>query len=909
MAVRKDTIQVAFDIEASQGVKAYQRLLDPAKQLNSEMQKLKRQGKENTEEYRKLEKQAASLNRQFKDFDVGVANKAQLIARAKMLNRQMFTLVKGTKDYVNTADELKRINTRLKEIRDDTKGVSQGMQEISIMGLNLPPVFQKVARGIQVAMKAFFAFQIVQYVIDWANQINELTKEYQKLRGQIEQTTGAAGSELDNYTVQLSAISKTFNVENQEIINAATALTKQLTGDFGESLKLIEQGFLAGADRGGDFLDQVKEYPTFFREAGLSGEQMIATISQGVQEGVFSDKGPDLIKEFTLRVRELTPATQKALQGIGITSEEIRKKIDEDGIGGAFELVQQKLRAIEDTAPETGAALADIFGGPGEDAGIQFIENLQLANVTMEDLTDSGNEYLNVLRENYEANEELAVAQNRLTKATSAFSTFMGTTITRVKTFFLNVTSDVFEFFQKLPATGQGVQAAFQAIVNNIVNFFARARTSIEITLKRIEKLNPFGKTSAQLDQEIANLEKKKTDMKEGVEGVMEAYREAYLQGIEKIERDQAIADAFLKTQNSTINDDPDPTITPDPASSTRKRPEVEREKVSAMDIGDEDVDSEIVDNAFASEQDLLKNQFLQALMTEQEYYDQRYELQQQDYERRLEFLRQKFGEESEAFVQLENEKLESQREYEAQRAELTKRTEEMRGKVMEEGLTAVSDLVGSTIDLLGKEEGERKKNSLALKAFSAGKVLIDTQEAIMAIIKNAEANPQNILFPGAANIIAGIKIAGVTAKSVTALSKIRGTSFYSGGYTGNQVLVPDQHGGIVGGVHKNEWVAPEWMNRDPQYGSVISWLEGVRQRGYKDGGFTTLDTSPSALAANNVPSPILNTDRLEQMMMEVRDSNRQVAQAVQSKQFSIMSGQIVDALNEEARLDRNSRF
>jgi hypothetical protein len=98
-------------------------------------------------------------------------------------------------------------------------------------------------------------------------------------------------------------------------------------------------------------------------------------------------------------------------------------------------------------------------------------------------------------------------------------------------------------------------------------------------------------------------------------------------------------------------------------------------------------------------------------------------------------------------------------------------------------------------------------------------------------------------------------------------------------------------------------------MNRDPQYGSVISWLEGVRQRGYKDGGFTTLDTSPSALAANNVPSPILNTDRLEQMMMEVRDSNRQVAQAVQSKQFSIMSGQIVDALNEEARLDRNSRF
>ena len=178
-----------------------------------------------------------------------------------------------------------------------------------------------------------------------------------------------------------------------------------------------------------------------------------------------------------------------------------------------------------------------------------------------------------------------------------------------------------------------------------------------------------------------------------------------------------------------------------------------------------------------------------------------------------------------------------------------------------------------------------------------------------MSIIKNAQASVENALFPGYGAIVAGVKIASVTAKSASAISKIRGASFYEGGHTGNSVLIPDQHGGLVGGVHKNEWVAPEWMTSNPQYGGVINWLEGIRQRGFKDGGFTTLETNPAAIGANNVPSPILNTDRLEGMMSEVRDSNRQVADAVRAKEFRVMSGQIVDALSEESRLDRNSSF
>lgn len=907
MAVRRDQIQVSVEIDAKQGVREYQKLLDESRNINNEMRKLQRAGKENSEEFKKLAERAKGVNKALGDLGGAEANFGQLLNRSKQLNRELRSLTPGTERFIAASGELREVNTRIKAIRDETRAVNKNLGQMQTAGGNIPPVFQRIGTAVSMAMKAFFALQIVQYVIEWANQLNELTKQYQKLRGQIEQTTNATEREVGRYTVQLSAISKTFDVENQEIINAATALTKQLTGDFSESLKLIEQGFLAGADRGGDFLDQVKEYPAVFREAGLTGEQMIATITQSVQEGVFSDKGADLIKEFTLRIRELPKATQDALEGIGLTSQEIRKEIDENGIGGAFALVQERLKDLKEDSPEVGAALADIFGGPGEDAGIQFVKNLELANANMEDLTDASNEYLQVLQQNFEANEELAEAQNRLTRATSQFSTSMGTTITRVKTFFLNVVSDIFEFFHQLPATVQGVQAAFNAVVNNITSFFERAFITIQTSLKKVEKLNPFGKSSQQLDAEIAALNKKKDALANEVDGVMESYRKAFLEGLRKIEQQDAIAEAFLKPpRQSHIEKNVDGVIEKYDKAVKEKLKAREQEQVQSLDVADEDVTDMIDETMFADEQDLLKNRFLRGIETEAAYHQQRYELQQQEFERRLALLKQQHGMESQQFVQLENEKLEAQRDYEQERENLTMKTEEARRAYVKGGLDALGSFVEDTIGFLQKEGDERKKQGLALKAFSVGKVIIDTEEAIMAIIKNAQANPANILFPGAGNIIQALKIGGVLAKSTSAISKINRTSFYAGGHTGNQVLMPDSHGGIVGGVHKNEWVAPAWQVKDPVAGPVIQWLEGMRRNGYVDGGFVGANSPAAAVA--RTPT-LLDTKQLEKMMQEVRDSNMMVAKAVQEKQFSVMSGQLVDALDEEDRLNRKARF
>ena len=71
-------------------------------------------------------------------------------------------------------------------------------------------------------------------------------------------------------------------------------------------------------------------------------------------------------------MREMTTATAAALDGIGISSVQVQKDL-QSGAKTTFEVVQDvsaRLSELPDSSAKVGAAIADIFGGPGEDAGL-----------------------------------------------------------------------------------------------------------------------------------------------------------------------------------------------------------------------------------------------------------------------------------------------------------------------------------------------------------------------------------------------------------------------------------------------------------------------------------------------------------------------------------------------------------
>lgn len=191
--------------------------------------------------------------------------------------------------------------------------------------------------------------------------------------------TGLAGDELKAFRNEVQGVADSFGVDFMEVLESANAMSQQFGISVQEAMQYIKDGFVSGANITGQFTDMLKEYPAYFKEAGISASQFVSIIAQSSKMGIVSDKAVDTIKEANIRLREMSTATTEALDGIGISSVEMQKKL-QDGTMSTFEAMQQvstKLNEISDNSPAVAAAISDIFGGPGEDAGLQYLRTLK----------------------------------------------------------------------------------------------------------------------------------------------------------------------------------------------------------------------------------------------------------------------------------------------------------------------------------------------------------------------------------------------------------------------------------------------------------------------------------------------------------------------------------------------------
>lgn len=239
----------------------------------------------------------------------------------------------------------------------------------------------------------------------WVNYNKGLT-EATRL---TQQFTEKSGEDLKAYRTEVQAIADFYGKDFKEVLIGANAVSKQFGITAEESLKLIQDGFIAGADANGEFLDTLREYPAYFKEAGISAETFIAITAQAAKSGIYSDKGVDVIKEGNLRIREMTTATAAALEGIGISADKVQEQL-RTGQKTTFDIIQmvsERMNELPDSASVVGTALADIFGGPGEDAGLQYIRTLKDIKTNLSDVKDENGEL-------GQAQEDMIESQKRL---------------------------------------------------------------------------------------------------------------------------------------------------------------------------------------------------------------------------------------------------------------------------------------------------------------------------------------------------------------------------------------------------------------------------------------------------------------------------------------------------------------
>lgn len=272
---------------------------------------------------------------------------------------------------------------QFKDLINDADGLKKVIQSTITQSDNLKKSLINWSQGVQ-AIDAIT--NTIGNVSSALTQFSDRMKGLQSANIAITQLTGKTGEEMLKLRSNVQAVSEHFGADFNETLRAANALSKGFGISIDEAMKLVQDGLVSGANAGGDFIDTVREYPRYFKEAGLSAEDFIAIATNAAQQGVFSDKGVDTIKEGNLRIREMTTATADALNNIGISAEKVQADLQAGSITtfDVMQMVAAKLNELPASSAAVGTAIADIFGGPGEDAGLEYIKTLANIQLNMD---------------------------------------------------------------------------------------------------------------------------------------------------------------------------------------------------------------------------------------------------------------------------------------------------------------------------------------------------------------------------------------------------------------------------------------------------------------------------------------------------------------------------------------------
>lgn len=433
--------------------------------------------RENTEEGRKLVQQTKEIYEEMKrlqeatgKFQLNVGNYTQasdaIIAYGDRLKESL---------GLNSAfgESLLALGRGGEEAKGVFMAMGDGAKALgkTLLTLMANPVFLAIA-GVAAAGAAF------KWWYDYNAGLVEATRLTQ-------QFTGKEGDDLKAFRNEVQAVADAFNVDFNETIIAANAIAQQFGISADEALKLVKDGFISGGNVTGQFLDNLKEYPAYFKEAGISADQFVAIVTQTNKSGVFSDKGIDAIKEANLRLREMTTATAAALDGIGISSEQVQKDL-QTGAKTTFDVMRDisaKLNELPDSATQVGTAIADIFGGPGEDAGLQYLRTLKDISTNMDEVKGKAGLLGQLQEEQLQSQIEL---QNALSGLFDATGGNFETLTTQAKVFvnqgltaIIKGVIDIINYFIELynesvliRAIWSGIVAGFKATFDTLGNLF-----------------------------------------------------------------------------------------------------------------------------------------------------------------------------------------------------------------------------------------------------------------------------------------------------------------------------------------------------------------------------------------------------------------------------------------------------
>lgn len=399
------------------------------------------------------ERLAAALSMaQSEGTDRTIAGLEATVKELKVLQKQVDVT---SDEFVQLGNALDGAQRELKQLNTTGAATAKGVSGI-----------QKQLNEFGGAVKGAFAFSAALAAADaLASGIRDLgaalvdsIAQSLKLRRELGQTFNATGDELTRLTGQAQGFLNTVEVDQQAYIEAVQSVQRNFSISATEAQRIVQESVIAAGVRGQEALDIFKEFPAQFDRAGFSASQFAATTVDQLNNGVFSNKGADAIKEFGLRVTEATQGTRDAL--LNAFGPEFTNRI----LGGvrsgvlstrdALQQVGAEFQRVRPNAQATAQLFADVFGGAGEDAALPFLNSLTRVGQSLEQVTAEASGYTKAILELNEANIEAAEAQARFAENFEGLDTALSTALAGIKQFVFEGLNSLVDGFKAVIAAG-----------------------------------------------------------------------------------------------------------------------------------------------------------------------------------------------------------------------------------------------------------------------------------------------------------------------------------------------------------------------------------------------------------------------------------------------------------------------
>lgn len=692
-----------------------------------------------------------------------------LIKDSRTLKKELLGLTPGTDAFIKKSAELKKVNTRLAEIRQQSNGIKSGLSKIS---------FAALLAGAALAIRSF-----IRMGIEMVKLYDIQAKADAQLKATLKSTSEAAGRSFEDLKKQASDLQKITLFGDEQTQGAQAILltfTKVREEVFDKSIPLIQ-----------DYATVLK---TDLNSAALQVGKALNDPVKGIaalgRAGVqFTAEQKNMINSM-VAVGDIAGAQKVILGELETQFKGSAEAAAKAGLGG----FQQLKNRLSDVKEGFGLLIAN---------GLQRIQPfLEKVVVFLEKLTDSmisGNkatgEYagaINFIIGYFQyMSEILLFMRDRVVDVIGIFKFLIveGRKLPIIGNI-MNAIGKAFTTFFKLVSNGRavfaGVRAAAAQALDNMKNRITQTLLALQIFAKKADLfLSIREATKARLRKEIQELENLKSQSEKSGRTLGEAYADAYNKAVAEntnvpsADIDAGVAVAPQPTEDedtggggTTTGGGKTKKTSTTKKKDAKKEDEVTRQALKQYDIGIGALKNYMearqkeIEKGLTSELNEYEKAYLTGVIAQGEFDAESLEAKRQALDNELNLLTEFGFQETDLFKQKELEKLRIQKEMSDQRIETEKREAEFKSRLQQGSYDAIVGFIDLGLDAAGKEKDEKKKNALEIKAFEAGRVGANLYAEISGYYKAYAGVPGGTLISSVLSGIATLR-AGLAIKNI----------------------------------------------------------------------------------------------------------------------------------------------